>query len=402
LKSRKHLTKAEQQAKTEAGKAAAADMKAGSPLRFEDLNFLIDPGQEPMRIDLFLAGRVEKISRSRIRQVADAGLLLVNGQAVKVNYKVKPGDRVLLSMPRFHEEGPLQAEPMALDILFEDDDVLVLNKPAGLVVHPGSGNYQGTLVHGLLHHFPGVSAEEMDPERLGLVHRLDKDTSGLMVVAKRLYAAEALSRQFAERSTERLYEALCWGEFDGPGGTVTGNIGRHLRQRLLFTVFPEGEGGKHAVTHYTVLENLGYVSRVALKLETGRTHQIRVHMQHIGHPVFGDPMYGGNRIVKGTVFTKYKRFVENCFALMPRQALHARVLGFTHPKTGERMRFEADPPADHLELIQRWRRYAGALGLEGIGEVDEPELANAPDLVLDPEIDVDLPDIEEGDEDGDQ
>jgi 23S rRNA pseudouridine1911/1915/1917 synthase len=175
-----------------------------------------------------------------------------------------------------------------------------------------------------------------------------------------------------------------------------------LRQRLLFTVFPEGEGGKHAVTHYTVLENLGYVSRVALKLETGRTHQIRVHMQHIGHPVFGDPMYGGNRIVKGTVFTKYKRFVENCFALMPRQALHARVLGFTHPKTGERMRFEADPPADHLELIQRWRRYAGALGLEGIGEVEEQELANAPDLVLDPEIDVDLPDIEEGDEDGDQ
>jgi len=378
LKSKKHLTKAEQTAKTTAIKTAAATEKAETPLRFEELVFAVDPGQEPMRIDLFLTGRVEKISRSRIRQVADAGLLLVNDQPVKVNYKVKPGDRVVLSMPRFHEEGPMQAEPMALDILFEDEDLLVLNKPAGLVVHPGSGNYQGTLVHGLLHHFPGVSAEEMDPERLGLVHRLDKDTSGLMVVAKRLYAAESLSRQFAERTTERLYEALCWGEFEGSGGTVTGNIGRHLRQRLLFTVLPEGEGGKHAVTHYTVLENLGYVCRVALKLETGRTHQIRVHMQHIGHPVFGDPMYGGNRIVKGTVFTKYKRFVENCFALMPRQTLHARVLGFTHPKTGERLRFEADPPADHLELIQRWRRYAGALGLDTSQEFADRDLTDQP------------------------
>ena len=359
--------------------------KGRKPLRYEELTVKIDAGQEPLRIDVFLTGRVEKISRSRIRQAADAGLLHVNGVPVKVNYKVKPHDQIVLSIPRFHEEGTLEAEPMTLDILYEDDDLLVINKPAGLVVHPGSGNYHGTLVHGLLHHFPGVSEEAFDPERLGLVHRLDKETSGLMVVAKRLLAAESLSKQFAERSTERLYEALCWGEFETSTGTIEGNIGRHPRHRLLFTVFPEGETGKHAVTHYTVLENLGYVSRVALKLETGRTHQIRVHMQHAGHPVFGDPFYGGNRVVKGTVFTKYKRFVENCFLLMPRQALHARVLGFTHPKTAERMRFEVDPPADHLELLERWRRYAGALGLEtkslfnpSLGDTDAPPVSTQP------------------------
>ncbi len=352
-----------------------------TPLRYEELNWTVDPGQEPLRIDIFLASRVEKLSRSRIRQIADAGLLSVNEAVVKVNYKVKPRDQIALRLPKFHEDQPLQAEAMNLDILYEDEDLMVINKPAGLVVHPGSGNYEGTLVHGLLHHLPGVSEEALDPERLGLVHRLDKDTSGLMVIAKRLLAAESLSRQFAERSTERLYEALCWGEMEQSQGSIIAHIGRHPRQRLMFTVFRDGEEGKHAVTHYTVLENLGYVSRVALKLETGRTHQIRVHLQSIGHPVFGDTLYGGNKVVKGTVFTKYKRFVENCFLLMPRQALHARTLGFTHPATGERMRFERDPPEDHLELIQRWRRYAGALGLgseEGQSETDflvsgEPE-----------------------------
>ncbi len=333
-------------------------------MRYEELAFSIDPGQEPMRIDLFLSGRVEKISRSRIRQIADAGLLRVNEQPVKVNYKVRPGDQVLLSLPRFHEDQPLQAEPIALEIHYEDEDLLVINKQAGLVVHPGSGNYHGTLVHGLLHHMPELAEEALDPGRLGLVHRLDKDTSGLMVIAKRLQAAEHLSRQFAERSTERLYEALVWGEMPDDQGTVDAAIGRHPRHRLLFTVFPEGEEGKRAVTHYRVLERLGYVSRVELKLDTGRTHQIRVHMRHLGHPVFGDPAYGGNTIVKGTVFTRYKRFVENCLELMPRQALHARLLGFEHPRSGERMRFEVEPPAEHRELLDRWRRYAGALGLD--------------------------------------
>lgn len=348
-------------------KQPSGSKRPAEPLRFESISLRIDPGQEPLRIDVFLQNRLEKISRSRIRQLADEGWLLVNDQAVKVNYKVKPGDEVLVRMPRFHEPYVLEPEAIPLDILYEDEEVLVINKPAGLVVHPGSGNFHGTLVHALLHHLSGLSEEAMDPERLGLVHRLDKDTSGIMVVAKRLQAAESLSEQFASRTTEREYEALCWGEPDPAEGMIEGHIGRHPRHRLLFTVFSEGDQGKEARTRYRIVERLGYVSRLALRLETGRTHQIRVHLQYIGHPVFGDTAYGGDRIVKGTVFSKYKRFVENNFVLMPRQALHARMLGFRHPRSGDFLRFEIDPPEDHLELIRRWRTYIGALGLEDSG-----------------------------------
>lgn len=335
------------------------------PLRYEAVEYRVDPGQEALRVDLFLTGRLEKMSRSRIRQCADEGLLTVDGKTVKVNHKVKPGELVRLEIPRFHEQTTLEPEAMDLDIRYEDEELLVLVKPAGLVVHPGSGNWTGTLVHGLMHHLPGTTTralgEALDPERLGLVHRLDKDTSGLMVVAKTASAAEHLSRQFAERSTERLYEAIAWGEFEDPEGSVEGDIGRHPRQRQVYAVLEDGEGGKPALTHYRVLANLGYVAHIELKLQTGRTHQIRVHMAHIGHPLFGDPTYGGDRIVKGTVFTKYRRFVENNLATLPRQALHAKTLGFTHPATGERMRFAAEAPADFRAVLERWERYAGLL-----------------------------------------
>jgi 23S rRNA pseudouridine1911/1915/1917 synthase len=338
------------------------------PLRYETVTWTVDPGQEPLRVDRYVTDRVEKLSRNRVRQCADEGLLTVDGVPVKVNHKVQPGETVALRIPRFHEELVLEPEPMPLDIRHEDEDLLVLCKPAGLVVHPGSGNWSGTLVNGLLAHLPRRTTDALDPERLGLVHRLDKDTSGLLVVAKTASAAEHLSRQFAERTTERLYEAIAWGEFDEPEGTITGDIGRHPRQRQLYDVLPEGEGGKPAVTHWRVLENLGYVAHVELKLQTGRTHQIRVHLAHVGHPLFGDLTYGGDRIVKGTVFTKYRRFVENGLALLPRQALHARTLGFTHPRTGERLRFAAEAPEDFRTVLERWRRYAGVLKAGGAPE----------------------------------
>jgi 23S rRNA pseudouridine1911/1915/1917 synthase len=342
---------------------APSDSK--QPLRYETVEYRVDPGQVALRIDLFLVGRLEKMSRSRIRQCADEGLLRVDGKPVKVNHKVKPGQVVRLDIPRFHEEVPMEAEAMDLDIRYEDDALLVLVKPAGLVVHPGSGNWSGTLVNGLMHHLPNTTTralgEALDPERLGLVHRLDKDTSGLLVVAKTAVAAEHLSRQFAERSTERLYEAIAWGEFGEREGSIEGPIGRHPRQRQQYAVLEEGQGGKPALTHYRVLANLGYVAHLELKLQTGRTHQIRVHLAHIGHPLFGDATYGGDRIVKGTVFSKYRRFVENNLVTLPRQALHAKTLGFTHPETGERMRFAAEAPEDFRTVLERWERYAGLL-----------------------------------------
>lgn len=340
--------------------------KVDQPMRYEHLEVRVDPGQESIRVDVFLTSRLEKISRNRIRGAADAGLLEANGKRIKVNYKIRPGDLLTLKVPRFHEDYRVEPEEMDLNILFEDEHVLVINKPAGLVVHPGHGNYTGTLVHGLLYHLKvkqGIEPDpEMDTERMGLVHRLDKETSGVLVTCKTAAAAENLSRQFSNRTTKRKYKAMVWGEFHEEEGTVTANIGRDPRNRLKNKVFEEEEEGKHAVTHYKLLESLGYTSLIECRLETGRTHQIRVHMQHIGHPLFGDPVYGGNKIVKGTVYTKYRQFVDNCLKALPRQALHAESLGFTHPDTEEFMQFEAPLPEDFEIVLEKWRRYSGSLG----------------------------------------
>jgi 23S rRNA pseudouridine1911/1915/1917 synthase len=338
---------------------------SGAPLRYEELEWLVDPGQSALRIDRFLSDRMPSISRSRIQQAASEGLLRVNGKQVKSNYKVRPGDEVQMSLPRFHENFELTPEDIPLDIRYEDEHVLVIDKPAGLVVHPGPGNWSGTLANALLHHFGGELKEGLDPERLGIIHRLDKDTSGLMVIGKTASAAEHLSQQFFVRSAKRRYKALVWGEFEEQEGRIEGHIGRDQRHRLLFRVYEDGRDGKHAVTHYRVLENLAYVALIECRLETGRTHQIRVHLKHIGHTLFGDPSYGGNQILKGTIFSKYRRFVEKNFSLLPRQALHAAHLGFQHPKRDEFLEFESDLPEDFVQVLERWRRYVGALRSPG-------------------------------------
>lgn len=325
---------------------------------FELLRITIDRGQEPLRIDKFLMNRMEQTSRNKIQTAAAAGCVLVNGNPVKSNYKVKPADEVQILLPERQEERTLLPEAIPLNIVYEDDALLVVDKPAGLVVHPGVGNYSGTLVNALLHHL-GMDVMPGDPAlRPGLVHRIDKNTSGLLVVAKTDWAMQHLARQFFEHSVYRRYKALVWGELEEQEGTITGNIARHARLRKLFDVYEDPEIGKHAVTHFSVLENLGYVSWVECRLETGRTHQIRVHMQHIGHPIFNDDTYGGDRIRKGTVYSKYKQFVENCFALMPRHALHAASLGFIHPDTGNAMMFESELPSDYQQVLDKWRSYS--------------------------------------------
>jgi 23S rRNA pseudouridine1911/1915/1917 synthase len=326
-------------------------------LLFEHHRLTVDKGQSMLRIDKFLMDKIPNTSRNKLQTAADNGYLKVNGLVVKSSYKVKPGDTISLEMPYPVRELELLPENIPLDILYEDADLIVLNKQAGLVVHPGYGNYSGTLVNGLLYHFANLpSNEQHGVDRPGLVHRLDKLTSGIMVVAKTEQALSSLALQFFERSTERRYNALVWGDIEADG-TITGNIGRSLKNRKLMDVFPEGDFGKHAVTHYKVLRRFGYVSLVECKLETGRTHQIRVHMKHIGHPLFNDPEYGGDKLLKGTSFTKYKQFVDNCFEMCPRQALHARTLGFKHPTTGEFMQFESALPKDMTELIDKWEKY---------------------------------------------
>lgn len=324
----------------------------------EHFAFTVDRGQAPLRIDKYLMNYIENITRSKIQNAAKDGGILVNGNPVKSNYKVRPNDqiRVLFSHPTY--QGLLVGEDIPLDIVYEDNHLVVVNKPAGMVVHPGHGNYSGTLINALIHRFDNLPNNSS--ERPGLVHRIDKDTSGLLVVAKTEQAMAHLSLQFAEKTSEREYVALVWGNVEANEGTIEGNIGRHPKNRLQNTVFLEDEAikGKPAVTHYTVLERLGYVTLVSCKLETGRTHQIRVHMKHIGHTLFNDERYGGDAILKGTTFTKYKQFVENCFKLLPRQALHAKTLGFVHPKTGEFMRFETPIPEDMEECIEKWRNYA--------------------------------------------
>ena len=322
---------------------------------YEHHNFTASIGQEPLRVDKFLMNFIENATRNKIQQAAKDGNILVNEIAVKQNHKVKPNDvvRVLLSHPP--AEQLLVAEDLPIDIVYEDDAVIVVNKKAGMVVHPGHGNYSGTLVNGLIHHIENLPTNSN--ERPGLVHRIDKDTSGLLVVAKTEYALTNLSKQFFDRATERLYYALVWGNIDEDEGRIEGNIGRSLKNRLQMDVFPEGDFGKHAVTHFKVIDRFMYVTLVQCKLETGRTHQIRAHFKHIGHTLFNDERYGGNDILKGTTFTKYKQFVQNCFKTLPRQALHAKTLGFTHPTTGEFMRFNSEVPEDIKACLEKWRTY---------------------------------------------
>ncbi|MDA9235090.1 RluA family pseudouridine synthase [Polaribacter sp.] len=322
---------------------------------YEHHKFTASEGQEPLRVDKFLMNFIENATRNKIQQAAKNGNILVNEIPVKQNHKVKPNDvvRVLLSHPP--AEQLLIAEDLPIDIVYEDDAVIVVNKKAGMVVHPGHGNYSGTLVNGLIHHIENLPTNSN--ERPGLVHRIDKDTSGLLVVAKTESALANLSKQFFDRTTERLYYALVWGNVDEDEGRIEGNIGRSLKNRLQMDVFPERDFGKHAVTHFKVIDRFMYVTLVQCKLETGRTHQIRAHFKHIGHTLFNDERYGGNDILKGTTFTKYKQFVQNCFKTLPRQALHAKTLGFTHPTTGEFMRFNSEVPEDITACLEKWRTY---------------------------------------------
>jgi len=326
---------------------------------YEHFRISVDKGQAPLRIDKFLFNRIEAISRSKIQQAAENEMILVNGISVKSNYKVKPLDLITVMLPEPKMVHDLLPENIPLNIVYEDDDVVLINKPPGLVVHPGVGNYTGTLVNGLIYHFQQlpVSPNEKNHDRPGLVHRIDKNTSGILVVAKNEFAMNFLAKQFSDHSLKRTYQALVWGDFKEDSGTITGNVGRSLKNRKMMDVFPDGDYGKEAITHYTVLERLGYVSLIECRLETGRTHQIRVHMKYTGHPVFNDETYGGNRIVKGTVYTKYKQFVGNCFEMIPRHALHAKSLGFVHPTTRQEVFFDSELPDDFRNVLQKWRKY---------------------------------------------
>ncbi len=323
---------------------------------FEHHRFVAAKGQEPLRVDKFLMNFIEYATRNKIQQSARNGNIWVNGAVVKQNYKVKPGDEVKVLLEHPPHEFLLVPEDIPLDIVYEDDSLLIVNKPAGMVVHPGHGNYSGTLINALLYHIKDLP--ENSNERPGLVHRIDKDTSGLLVVAKTETAMTHLAKQFFDKTSEREYVALVWGDVKDETGTVEGNIARNPKNRLQMQVFPEGDDGKEAVTHYSVMERLGYVTLVSCQLETGRTHQIRVHMKYIGHTLFNDERYGGDKILKGTTFTKYKQFVDNAFKILPRQALHAKTLGFIHPETGEKMRFDSEIPQDMADCIEKWRHYA--------------------------------------------
>jgi len=336
---------------------SANDELNGEQELFEHYKYLADKGQEPLRIDKFLMDRIPNTSRNKVQAAAHNGNVLVNTKTVKPNYKVKPGDEISIVLPYPVREIELIPENIPLDIVYEDDQLVIINKPAGLVVHPGYGNYSGTLVNALIYHFdnlPGGKSEH--GPRPGLVHRLDKLTTGLMVVAKTEHAQTHLAGQFFNRTTSRKYNAIVWGDPDDEG-TIEGHIGRSLKNRKVMDVFPDGEYGRSARTHYKTLQRFGYVSLVECQLETGRTHQIRVHFKHIGHPLFGDFEYGGDKILKGTTFTKYKQFIENCFKILPRQALHAKTLGLTHPTTGEWMEFNSELPADMVEVLRKWDTY---------------------------------------------
>jgi 23S rRNA pseudouridine1911/1915/1917 synthase len=332
---------------------------------FEHYHFVVDKGQQLLRIDKFLNERIQT-SRNKIQNAANAESILVNGKSVKPNYKVKPLDDISIVLPYPKRELELIAENIPLDIIYEDDFLVVINKQANMVVHPGYGNYSGTIVNALIYHFQQienlkqVNTDDESVLRPGLVHRLDKDTTGVMVIAKEEITLMRLAKQFFDRTISRKYIALVWGDVKEDEGTITGHIGRSTRDRKVFQVYKNESTGKHAVTHYKVLERFGYVTLVECKLETGRTHQIRVHFKHIGHTLFGDVHYEGNKILKGTTFTKYKQFVDNCFQLLPRQALHAKSLGFVHPQTNKEVFFNSELPDDMLQVLEKWRRYANA------------------------------------------
>ncbi len=325
---------------------------------YEHFALTVDRGQAMMRIDKYLTVRMEHCSRNRLQTAADNGNILVNGRPVKSNYRVKPLDRISIVMPYPKHEVEIIPENIPLDIVYEDNDIIIVNKPAGMVVHPGHGNYSGTLVNALTYYLQNTPLFQQGDMRAGLIHRIDKNTSGLLVVAKNELAHARLAKQFFDHTIIRQYTALVWGNFDQDQGTIVGNIGRSRSDRLKMAVYPDGSEGKHAVTHWRVLKRFGYVTLIECQLETGRTHQIRVHMEHIGHPLFNDERYGGDRILKGTTFSKYRQFIENCFAIMPRHALHARTLGFIHPSTGKQICFNSELPEDFKTVIERWETYA--------------------------------------------
>ncbi len=322
---------------------------------YEHYKFEVDKGQQLLRIDKYLMGKIERITRNKLQNAIKAGTVLVNDKEVKSNYKVKPDDKIRIVLSTPPKEVKIVPQDIPLNIIYEDEDIIVVNKVAGMVVHPGYNNYDGTLLNALSFHLTDEGAEE--PIVPYLVHRIDKDTSGVLLIAKTEMAQSKLALQFFEHSIERKYIALAWGDFKEDEGTVEGYIGRSLKDRRVMTVFPEGEFGKSAITHYKVLEKLGYVSLIQCQLETGRTHQIRAHMRHIGHPLFNDNTYGGSSIIKGTTFTKYRQFVDNCFKIIPRQSLHAKSLGFIHPGTDEYIFFDSELPEDMQKVIEKWRGY---------------------------------------------
>ncbi len=323
---------------------------------FEHYQFKADKGQEPLRVDKFLMNRIENATRNKIQNAAKNGFIFVNQKSVKSNYKVKPGDitKVMFSHPPF--ENLLVAEDIPLNIVYEDTSLLVINKPPGIVVHPGHGNYSGTLLNGLIHHFKNLPSNK--DGRPGLVHRIDKDTSGLLVIAKTEFSMTNLAKQFYLKSSKRKYHALVWGSVENDEGTINENLARDPKNRLIMSVPEDKEFGKNAVTHYKVLKWFNYVTLIECRLETGRTHQIRAHMKFIGHPIFNDKRYGGDKILKGTIFNKYKQFVQNCFKILPRQALHAKTLGFLHPQSNKEMGFESDLPDDFTKCLNKWENYS--------------------------------------------
>ncbi|MDR2971647.1 MAG: RluA family pseudouridine synthase [Bacteroidales bacterium] len=324
----------------------------------EHYKFTVDRGQELMRMDKYLLNLIQNTSRNKIQNAAKAGCILVNGMPEKQNYRVKPGDYISILMPNPPRDVEIIPENIPLKIVFEDDDIIIINKDAGLVVHPAYGNYTGTLVNALTYLFQDKKNKNGDLLRPLLVHRIDKNTSGIMVIAKNEEAQMTIAREFYNHSIDRKYWALVWGDFEENEGTISAKVGRNLKDRLIMTTFsPESEHGKHAVTHWKVLERFGYVTLIECQLETGRTHQIRVHLKSIGHPLFNDETYGGDQIIKGTTFTKYKQFVKNCFELIPRQALHAKQLGLKHPITGKEIFFDSDLPADFNAVLEKWRHY---------------------------------------------
>ena len=324
---------------------------------FEHFRFEADPGQNTVRIDKFLSGKMLNTSRSRIQNAAKAGTIIVNGNAVKSNYKVKPKDIISVVMSHPPRDVEIIPQDIPINIMYEDEDIIVVHKSAGMVVHPGHNNYEGTLLNALRFHIDQKYPNHGPEIEANLVHRIDKDTSGVLLVAKNEIAQARLGKQFFDHSIERKYIALVWGDFNDEEGTIEGHIGRSLKDRRVMTVFADGEYGKTAITHYKVIERLGYVTAIQCQLETGRTHQIRAHMKYIGHPLFNDATYGGDQILKGTTFTKYKQFVNNCFKLIPRQALHAKSLGFIHPSTGEYMFFDSELPEDMQAVFEKWRNY---------------------------------------------